>query len=71
MPTYRSELRVCKICGKPYHADVLTSSNTFSQSIESINREITKTHYWCAIMLGPPIKCTVIEIEARVNVTGL
>ena len=46
MPTYRNELRVCKICGKPYHADVLTSSNTFSQSIESINREIRRHTYW-------------------------
>lgn len=46
MPTYRNELRVCKICGKPYHADVLTSSNTFSQSIESINAQIRRHVYW-------------------------
>jgi len=29
MPTYRSELRICKFCAKQYDADVLTSLNTF------------------------------------------
>jgi len=46
VPTYRFELRVCKICGEPYKANVLTSSNTFSQSIESINKEIRRHSYW-------------------------
>lgn len=46
MPTYKSELRICKICGKPYEAEVLTSSNTFSQRLESINEEIRRHSYW-------------------------
>ena len=46
MPTYRTELRVCKICGKAYEADVLMSSNTFSQSLVSINEEIRRHSYW-------------------------
>ena len=46
MPTYKSELRICKICGKQYDANVLMSSNTFSQSIESINEEIRRHRYW-------------------------
>jgi len=46
MPTHKPELRICKICGKHYDAKVLTSSNTFSQSIESINEEIRRHTYW-------------------------
>ena len=46
MPTYKPELRICKICGKQYNANVLMSSNTFSQSIESINEEIRRHRYW-------------------------
>lgn len=46
MPTYRTQLRICKICGKPYEANVLMSSNTFSQSLESINKEIRRHSYW-------------------------
>lgn len=46
MPTYRSELRICKFCGKNYDANVLMSSNTFSQSIETINSEIRRHRYW-------------------------
>ena len=46
MSTYKSELRVCKICGKTYEADVLMSSNSFSQSLESINEEIRRHSYW-------------------------
>ena len=39
-------MRICKICGKPYEAEVLTSSNTFSQRLESINEEIRRHSYW-------------------------
>ena len=46
LPTYKSELRICKICGEPYEAEVLTSSNTFSQSLVSINKEIRRHTYW-------------------------
>ena len=46
MPTYKSELRICKICGEPYEAEVLTSSNTFSQSLESMKKEIRRHTYW-------------------------
>jgi hypothetical protein len=46
MPTYRTEKRICKICGKTYDADVLISSNSFLQRIKSINNEIRRHRYW-------------------------
>ena len=46
MPTYQTELRICKVCGISYDAWVLLSSNTFSQSIESINYEMRRHSYW-------------------------
>ena len=46
MSMYIKEQRFCKICDKRYEANVLVSSNTFSQSHESVMEEFKRHEYW-------------------------
>ncbi len=46
MPMYLPDTRICKICSRRYNADVLVSSNTFSQRHQSIMREFKRHRYW-------------------------